>query len=110
VSERFYTSENVLDLMRTVFPFKVLSNNEGQYICQMAFTGDDGKWMTLSNMLQDKDSKYDIYDGMYCLLKQAAQVRLGGIDKAQNIHIAKEGDDPIEALCSIVKEIRVKNE
>lgn len=104
MSERFYTAENVLDLVRTVFPLRVLKNEKGDCICQLAFTTEDRKWMTLSNMLKDKDAKYDVYDTMYCLLKQAAQVRLGGIEKAENIHVAEEGEDPIEALCSIIKE------
>lgn len=109
MSSRFYTAENVLDLVRTVFPLRVLKNEKGEHVCQLAFTNEKREWMTLSNMLRDKDNEYDIYDGMYCLLKQAAQVRLGGIEKAENVHIAKEGEDAVEALRSIVKN-KVENE
>lgn len=107
MTERFFTAENVIDLIMNVFPLRILEDKEGRKICQavLAVTKDgEQRWLTLSNMLKD-NPKYDIYDSIYCLLHRAAQIRTGEVDM-KDIDTAEEGEDPIEKLLEIMNKVR----
>lgn len=103
-TDRFFTAENVLDLARIVFPLRVLKNKDGDHICQLQFLvpGQKG-FQLLSSKLKDVDKEYDHYDGMYCLMHQAAEIIKKGMNGVENLVVADENANPITMLEEMTK-------
>jgi len=100
MSERFYTAENVLDLVRRVFNVTVLSNKDKtEWISNVVFPRPDG-WMTMANGGKGKD----YYDGLYTLLYQIAKFKQEG-KMPDNVMALREGEShPVEVLIDLKNE------
>jgi len=106
VSERFYTVENVLDLVQRVFNITVVSNKDKtEWISRIAFPGKTPKdgWMVMANAGKGKDH----YDGLYSLLYQIAKTKHDGVVPNGVMKLRAGESDPIEVAINLIEEKRI---
>lgn len=106
MSERFYTAENVLDLVQRVFNITVLSHKDKtEWVSRVVFPGnrpEDG-WMTMANGGKGEDH----YDGLYCLLYQIAKTKQEGVIPEGVMKLHPNEGDPIDVAVDLLQEKRL---
>lgn len=102
---RFYTVENVLDLVCRVFNITVISNKDKtEWVSNVVFPGEEKNvWFTMANGGKGEDC----YDGLYCLLYQIAKFKEEG-KMPDRVMTIREGEGhPIDIAMDLLKEKRL---
>lgn len=102
ISERFYTVENVLDLVRRVFNITVISNKDKtEWVSNVVFPGKEkNTWFAMANGGKGEDC----YDGLYCLLHQIAKFKQEGKTPDRVMAIRKGEGHPIDIAIDLLNE------
>jgi len=100
MNERFYTSENVLDLVVRVFNVTVITNkNKDEWVSNVVFPTKDA-WMTMANGGKGED----YYDGLYCLLYKIAEFKQNG-KMPDKVMMLRDGEGhPADVAIDLLKE------
>jgi len=100
--DRFYTAENVLDLVQRVFNVVVVGHKDKtEWISNVAFPVKNGMF-TMANSGKGKDH----YDGLYMLLYQIAKFKDEG-KMPERVMLMREGEShPMDVAIELLEEKR----